>query len=108
MANYKITKGRGIREFPYDYAIEVRGHIIWSDSFPEVLGEKQVLKACVNSKFEGSWDDGVETYEDLFGQNFWTELYWYAYKYIENNDVDGGVCGQLRQDAVGHIIKSMK
>lgn len=53
---------------------------------------------------EQGWDTFVETYEQKLGENFWTKLYWYAYRFIEDNDPDKGVCFEIRQDAISRLI----
>lgn len=56
-------------------------------------------------QLEQGWDTAVEWYEKNNGQNFWTNLYWYAYKYAIDNDIDGGVCFRMRQDAINYLCK---
>lgn len=58
--------------------------------------------------FEDGWDDGVQYYERTYGKNFWTELYWYAFKFATDGDYDGGVCFKIRQDAVEHLNRGFK
>lgn len=60
------------------------------------------------ASLEGGWDNGVEYYEQAYGENFWTRLYWYAFKYADNNDIDGGVCFEMREDAINNLTKSLE
>ena len=36
------------------------------------------------------------------------EIYWRAYRYAENNDIDGGKCFALRQWSIKEILKRLE
>lgn len=57
---------------------------------------------------EQSWDLFIDKYIEKFGNNFWTELYTYAYTYMENDDADGGICFELRSDAIAKLYNGLE
>ena len=75
----------------------------------EYINEKEKANAPILAAFEeDGWDLGVEAYQKEFGENFWTQLYWFAYNYCENCDPDSGFCFTLRERAVGNLCKILR
>jgi hypothetical protein len=57
---------------------------------------------------ESSWDLFIDEYKKRIGKNFWTDLYEYAYNYMENGDPDDGICFELRSDAIAKLYNGLE
>lgn len=51
------------------------------------------------------WDDIAKAYCNAYGVDKWTDLYWQAYEYMENEDPDAGLCFKMREKAIQEILK---
>lgn len=69
------------------------------------------LAQTFTNNLEIGWDYAIEQLEyakvDCIIREC-IEIYWRAYCYAENNDVDGGKCFALRQWAIKEILKRLE
>lgn len=62
----------------------------------------------MEQELDNGWDNFIETYKEKIGENFWTRLYEYAYRYMENDDPDSGICFRLREDAISNLYFDLR
>lgn len=54
---------------------------------------------------EDTWDEIAHKYEAKYGSDELSKKYWDAYKYMKNDDYDGGKCGQIREKCIVAMLK---
>lgn len=91
----------------YELALKNNGKV-WGNYEPNLTDrERGVLtkseSETIRNAFEYGWDNGVETYEQVFGADDTTKEYWGAYDFAVDNNIDSGKCFEIRQACVDKI-----
>ena len=71
----------------------------------------KTLAQTFTDNLEVGWDYAIEKLDRATFDCVILELigiYWRAYRYMEDNDVDGGRCFEVRQYAINEILKRLE
>jgi hypothetical protein len=72
---------------------------------------ERTLAQTFTDNLEVGWDYAIEQLENAKVDcviRECIEQYWKAYDYLQDNDVDGGKCFELRQWAIKEILKRLE